>query len=83
MYNGLIVHGALCLWAFKMAHRYICNLKQLINDSQCQQTVVDDAVLIPKLNHKTALHHDSPVNPTSCGKQANVLFESKIWCACF
>lgn len=74
-----IVRVALCLLAFKTAHGYICNTKQLINDWQCQRTFVDDAVLIPKLNHKTALHHDGPVNPASSGKQANGLSASEIF----
>lgn len=73
--------------------RYICHTKQLINDWSCQQSFVDDALLIPKLNHKTALHHHSPVNPTSNVEQANVfvcyLFvwwctvsDSELMCLC-
>lgn len=38
--------------------RHISNMKQLISDLQCQLCFVDDTVLIPKVNHKTTLHHD-------------------------
>lgn len=72
----LVVYVALLL-AFKCCTVVkICNMKQLINDWQCQQSFVDDAVLIPKLNHKTALHHGGPVNPASGSEQANVLSET-------
>lgn len=55
---------------------YICNMRQLINDWQCQQSFVDDAVLINKVNHNTAPQPDSTVNPTSGGEEAHVSSET-------
>lgn len=68
--------------AFKTApgHLYY---KQLVSVWQCQQGFVDDAVLISKLQHEAALHHDNPVDPPT-RKQENMfvcsqsLFEAKV-----
>lgn len=42
------------------------------------ESFVDDAGLIPKINHKTALHQNSLVNLGSTSDKANVMSESKI-----
>ena len=74
MYNGLYSYCTRFTSLFGLQNRHICNTKQPINDWQCQQSFVDDALLIPKLNHKSALHHDDPVSPTNSEEQANVFF---------
>lgn len=73
MYNGFYCTYVTLSFGLQNGTRYICNMRQLINDWQCQQSF-DDAVLIPELNHKTALHHDCPAYPTNSGECVFLFF---------